>query len=166
MVHLRLNITIVLLSLFYVIWLGPSIFLKSFLILTLFKLLVDKQHKNNNRFQQSQIVLVERITLLWSWGFFQTFLQGLNILKHYFLLFRCTSHIDIPGMPTLKFPPIQIPIGVNDNCIDRRKVVYILARILGLPDEHTRPDRDQFLTIHTDNIKSKVRYIVSDDILD
>ena len=69
-------------------------------------------------------------------------------------------------MPTLTFPPMQIPIEVNDNCIDRRKVVYILARILGLPDEHTRLDRDRFLTIHKDNIKSKVRYIVSNEILD
>ncbi|XP_078339512.1 meprin A subunit alpha-like [Crassostrea virginica] len=67
----------------------------------------------------------------------------------------CTFHTDLPGMPTLTFPPMQIPIGVNDNCIDRRKVVYILARILGLPDEHTRPDRDHFLTIHNDNIKSE-----------
>ena len=69
-------------------------------------------------------------------------------------------------MPTLTFPPKQISIGVNDNCIDRRKVVYILARILGLPDEHTRPDRDNFLTIHMDNINRKVRYIVSIEILD
>ena len=69
-------------------------------------------------------------------------------------------------MPTLTFPPKQISIGVNDNCIDRRKVVYILARILGLPDEHTRPDRDNFLTIQMDNIKRKVRYIVSIEFLD
>lgn len=55
-----------------------------------------------------------------------------------------------------------IDVTVTRDCIDRRKLVYNLARILGLPDEHTRPNRDKFLTIHWDNIKSvyiKISYI-------
>lgn len=46
-----------------------------------------------------------------------------------------------------------IDVTVNRDCIDRRDLMYSLARILGLPDQHTRPDRDKFLTIHWDNIK-------------
>lgn len=55
-----------------------------------------------------------------------------------------------------------IDVTVTRDCIDRRKLVYNLARILGLPDEHTWPNRDKFLTIHWDNIKSvyiKISYI-------
>lgn len=47
-----------------------------------------------------------------------------------------------------------IDVSINSDCFDQRKLVYNLARILGLPDEHTRPDRDKFLTIHWDNISS------------
>ena len=43
--------------------------------------------------------------------------------------------------------------------------MYILARILGLPNEHTRPNRNHFLTIHKDNIERKVRYIFRNKII-
>lgn len=49
----------------------------------------------------------------------------------------------------------RIEVPINIGCIDKRILVYSLARILGLPDEHTRPDRDKFLAIHWDNIKRK-----------
>lgn len=48
---------------------------------------------------------------------------------------------------------LSMDVPVNDICADRKKLVYSLARILGLSDEHTRPDRDKFLTIHWDNLQ-------------
>lgn len=48
---------------------------------------------------------------------------------------------------------LSMDVPVNDICADRKKLVYSLARILGLSDEHTRPHRDKFLTIHWDNLQ-------------
>lgn len=67
------------------------------------------------------------------------------------LFCSCDANIAKPGIDS-GMRLINVP--VNDICVDRRKLVYSLARILGLPDEHTRPDRDKFLTIHWDNISS------------
>uniref|UniRef100_K1QN98 Metalloendopeptidase n=1 Tax=Magallana gigas TaxID=29159 RepID=K1QN98_MAGGI len=67
----------------------------------------------------------------------------------------CDANIAKPGIDSgMRF--INVP--VNDICVDRRKLVYSLARILGLPDEHTRPDRDKFLTIHWDNLQKSYRH--------
>lgn len=111
-------------SLLCVIWLSPWNF-KFYLILTLyccniFKLLLDRHHKNNNRSQKSRIVLLKRITLLRYWSFLQPFFFFQNSTFWNIICY----HLDRPGMPT-----------------DRRKVVFNMARILGLPDEHTRQDR-------------------------
>jgi hypothetical protein len=62
------------------------------------------------------------------------------------------TNIQTPGMPDSPFRITKMTIRVSSNCIERTKLVYILARALGLPDEHTRPDRDKFLTVHWDNI--------------
>lgn len=67
----------------------------------------------------------------------------------------CDANIANPGIG-LNLRYINVP--VDANCIDRRKLVYNLARILGLPDEHTRPDRDKFLTIHWDNLQQSYRH--------
>ncbi|XP_052679277.1 meprin A subunit alpha-like [Crassostrea angulata] len=67
----------------------------------------------------------------------------------------CDANIANPGIGS---STRYINVPVNDACIDRRKLVYSLARILGLPDEHTRPDRDKFLTIHWDNLQKSYRH--------
>ncbi|XP_052679329.1 meprin A subunit beta-like isoform X2 [Crassostrea angulata] len=59
----------------------------------------------------------------------------------------CVMNIPSPGISVN-----TIDVSINSDCFDQRKLVYNLARILGLPDEHTRPDRDKYLTIHWDNI--------------
>lgn len=72
-------------------------------------------------------------------------------------LFFCSCDVKIPS-PGMISNTRTIDVTVNRDCIDRRDLVYSLARILGLPDQHTRPDRDKFLTIHWDNIK--IKYIL------
>lgn len=53
----------------------------------------------------------------------------------------------------------RIEVPINIDCVDKRKLLHSLARLLGLPDEHTRPDRDKFLTIHWDNLQRKIDLI-------
>lgn len=77
----------------------------------------------------------------------------------YFKICSCDANIANPGIGS-STRIIHVP--VNDACIDRRKLVYSLARILGLPDEHTRPDRDKFLTIHWDNLQSRINLLISE----
>lgn len=45
-----------------------------------------------------------------------------------------------------------INVLVNDICVDWRKLVYSLVRILGLLDEYIWLDRDKFLIIYWDNL--------------
>lgn len=74
------------------------------------------------------------------------------------LFCSCDVFVANPGISS-GIEIIEIP--VNSDCIDRKDLVYNLARLLGLPDEYARPDRDKFLTIHWDNIKSsKFIYII------
>lgn len=75
------------------------------------------------------------------------------------LFCSCDANIAKPGIDS-GMRLINVP--VNDFCVDRRKLVYSLARILGLPDEHTRPDRDKFLTIHWDNLQSRINLFISE----
>nr|XP_034307912.1 meprin A subunit beta isoform X1 [Crassostrea gigas] len=77
-------------------------------------------------------------------------INGLGDQFH--VLFKSSGSCDIPNFETNSFSQ-RIEVSVNIDCIDKRKLMYSLARILGLPDEHTRPDRDKFLTIHWDNIE-------------
>lgn len=65
----------------------------------------------------------------------------------------CSCAINIPS-PGINVNTGTIDVSINSYCFDQRKLVYHLARILGLPDEHTRPDRDNFLAVHWDNINS------------
>lgn len=81
-------------------------------------------------------------------------LESVPVYVHFKYPGSCDVNIPSPGM-TSKSQTIDVT--VTRDCIDRRKLVYNLARILGLPDEHTRPNRDKFLTIHWDNIKSTYR---------
>lgn len=74
-----------------------------------------------------------------------------------FIYFFCSCDVKIPS-PGMISNTRTIDVTVNRDCIDRKDLVYSLARILGLPDQHTRPDRDKFLTIHWDNIK--IKYIL------
>lgn len=74
-----------------------------------------------------------------------------------FFIFFCSCEVNIPS-PGMISNTRTIDVTVNRDCIDRRDLMYSLARILGLPDQHTRPDRDKFLTIHWDNIK--IKYIL------
>lgn len=69
------------------------------------------------------------------------------------LFCSCDVYISNPGIGS-NTRSINVP--VNDICVDQRNLVYSLARILELPDEHTRPDKNRFLTIHWDNIQSKI----------
>lgn len=75
------------------------------------------------------------------------------------LFCSCDANIAKPGIYS-GMRLINVP--VNDICVDRRKLVYSIARILGLPDEHTRPDRDKFLTIHWDNLQSRINLLISE----
>lgn len=81
------------------------------------------------------------------WGLFYLFLFVC------FLIFFCSCDVNIPS-PGMISNTRTIDVTVNRDCIDRKDLMYSLARILGLPDQHTRPDRKTFLTIHWDNIKS------------
>ncbi|XP_055350541.1 high choriolytic enzyme 1-like [Paramacrobiotus metropolitanus] len=42
---------------------------------------------------------------------------------------------------------VQIPF-----CLERRKLLRQLLRVLGLPNEQSRPDRDQYITINLSNV--------------
>ncbi|XP_062598030.1 meprin A subunit beta-like [Saccostrea cucullata] len=82
---------------------------------------------------------------------------------------RCEYQISSPGMPPPGNGVVQIPIKVNEHCIERSRLVYALARILGLPDEHTRGDRDNYIDIHWDNIERETvrakKYNISSPML-
>nr|XP_034307279.1 meprin A subunit beta [Crassostrea gigas] len=71
---------------------------------------------------------------------------------HFYVWFKSSGSCDIPNFETNSLSQ-RIEVPINIDCIDKRKLMYSLARILGLPDEHTRADRDKYLTIHWDNIK-------------
>ena len=45
----------------------------------------------------------------------------------------------------------QQEVWVSDNCA-AGSVMHEIGHVLGLEHEHTRPDRDQYITIHWDNI--------------
>ncbi|XP_061175931.1 meprin A subunit beta-like [Saccostrea echinata] len=68
----------------------------------------------------------------------------------------CEYQRNTPGMP---FDPLsstaKVSIKIKDKCVSRSALVYNLARILGLPDEHTRDDRDNYINIHWNNIETE-----------
>lgn len=87
----------------------------------------------------------------WGGGYVLGFV--LFIFVCLFFDFFCSCDVNIPS-PGMISNTRTIDVTVNRDCIDRKDLMYSLARILGLPDQHTRPDRKTFLTIHWDNIKS------------
>lgn len=48
-------------------------------------------------------------------------------------------------------------IVLRDTCVTVPQVMYHLVRIIGLYNEHNRPDRDKFIDVHMDNIAASDR---------
>lgn len=44
-------------------------------------------------------------------------------------------------------------LTLGNGCIWVARVLHELLHVLGFFHEHTRPDRDEFVTIHEDNVK-------------
>ena len=49
-------------------------------------------------------------------------------------------------------------ISLDKNCLHTGTIVHEFVHIIGLQHEHTRPDRDQYVTINFENIESDQQY--------
>lgn len=66
---------------------------------------------------------------------------------------RCESNVGRQG-PGRNIVYLQhIPGG--RSCMDRYSVIHEILHALGLHHEHNRPDRDNFIKIHDENLKSE-----------
>jgi len=48
---------------------------------------------------------------------------------------------------------ISLGRTVEQSCVEHATILHHLMRILGFPYEHTRPDRDRYLTVDLNNVK-------------
>ena len=64
-----------------------------------------------------------------------------------------TCHAD-RGMSNKK----KIVLDPSIGCLSTSVVAHEMLHIVGLFHEHQRPDRDQYVTVHFDNIKKKSRH--------
>ena len=44
-------------------------------------------------------------------------------------------------------------LKLGKGCVDKGTVIHELMHAIGFEHEHQRPDRDQYVTIHTDNVQ-------------
>lgn len=49
------------------------------------------------------------------------------------------------------------------NCMDKRSILRELMHVLGFNDEHLRSDRDSFITVNRNNIKSSKCFTIFND---
>lgn len=62
----------------------------------------------------------------------------------YFLFFRCYSYVGLVGGPQ--------ELSIGTNCDEISLVEHEFLHALGFFHEHTRYDRDEYVTIHLENI--------------